>query len=236
MSSSILLTTVSYFIIGLSLLYPNEMGIGSLFNFNSSAAITSEQRIVLLSRGSYACMNLIFALTNALNIYSLYVTYQGYLHRVEDILPRLDVLYLLLCNHNRWIRERKPLSLFSAERLCACWTFLTTKHKQSEYSKVGSDEEGALEEGLLLANYTPVKSGIVTAKVGSPSPYHSPYIRPKPTDRTFLHLQHFSLTLKHPTGVDRRLVENLTMTLDYGMRLLITGDSIHLCVPLNFTC
>lgn len=167
---------VTYFIVGLSILYPALMisFVPLAFSHKTASIDTAEDRMILMSRGSYACMNLIYAFTNALSIYSLFVSYRGHLHRVEDLLPKIDLLHLMLFNKPRDLRPRTSSSgWISYDSICRLWSRLglyaypyrtLSSHSGGGSSGSGNgllhrrsedgEEEGdhSLEEGLLLSS------------------------------------------------------------------------------------
>lgn len=149
-------------------------------------------------------MNLIFAFTSGLTAYSVYVNFQGHMHRVQDIFPGLSVLQLLLFS---------PAP--SSPNPCArCCSMLPT----TQYQPVGhDDDDSGLEEGLLLSQYTHAGRNQEDLRMTTAT---------MPMERQMLlTLRNFSLKLRGTHGNHRCLVDKLNLSISCNMRLLITGKT-----------
>ncbi|RYH19899.1 hypothetical protein EON65_25325 [archaeon] len=212
---------VSYIIIGCAIFYtyPSD----------------SSQRIVLLARGSFACMNLIYVCTSILSAANVYITVKGLYKRVQEVCDS-SVYHLILYEES----TRAP---------CGTMCGFCTKSKQSHMQgsqccpkvmgyDVLSDDDGSsksvkfLEEGLLMSpviSTTTIATGIKPTCLNAMSSSSVPS-----SNDVMLKIMHLNLSTQHirtdqcappHTSAYRLLIRDLSIDVTSSMRLLITGKS-----------
>eukprot|EP01031_Cornospumella_fuschlensis_P026253 gene26253-31713_t len=177
---------VSYIIIGSAIFY--------------SYPSDSSQRIVLLARGSFACMNLIYVCTTILSASNDYITVKGLYKRVREF---MEIMSDKLLGYDVLTEDEEA-----------------TMNKSADF----------LEEGLLMSpvahhiTSTPLDSTtkpLVAASARRPLPSNGDVI---------LKIQHLNLSTQHVrsdsgSSAYRLLIRNLSIDLTASTQLLITGMS-----------
>eukprot|EP01031_Cornospumella_fuschlensis_P026902 gene26902-32509_t len=184
---------VSYIIIGSAIFY--------------SYPSDSSQRIVLLARGSFACMNLIYVCTTVLSASNDYITVKGLYKRVREVCDA-SVYNLLM------FEETSFAPLFGYDVLTE--NEETTTNKSADF----------LEEGLLMSPVTSTPLDSTTKPLVAASAR-----RPVPSSGdVILKIQHLNLSTQHVrsdsgSSAYRLLIRNLSIDLTASTQLLITGMS-----------